>query len=438
MLFPIKDLRFVVPPVLHVLLGITLYLYNLLLGYCQQLDKEEKGYGEEHGDMEVSNEWLEVSLLLSERNEKLHKIGKEIVEIENRIGRIEAVVKGGNDHNTSIAKRANKASGKQRSQEMCSSLICCVTHFDDSITVVQCDNCNSWVHTLCECFHPFEDLTITTVEWYMLCLHCRDIEKGDLAGMLKSKIDDTLGEEDRLQLEINELSKPCYELKARAACKMGSREKLPNRKLEDMKVIRQAYHGNVFVGNHCKLILNTYESLCNVVADKPDFHHKLNTVFGIFSKICPLLFLKSRHLTSDEIASIKQLCNEFGEVFPVFLPECNVPRRLHEVILNVPRFVSEFRMTGITSEEEGRSIHASVNSELCQLFSVREPARKLPLTLKRQELRSKAPKSLLAHAPRLCTFCKDKRQLSSNEVVTKPSSAKCLIKMGRNYHYFHL
>ena len=398
------------PPVLHILLGITLYLNNLLLGYCQQLDKEEKGYGEEHGDMEVSNEWLDVSMQLSERHEKLHKLGEEIVEIENRLGRIEAVVKGEYDDNISIAKLANKASGKKKSQEMCSSLLCCITHFDDSITWVQCDDCNSWVHTLCECFNPIEELTITTVECYM-CLRCRDIEKGDLAGILKSKIDDTLGEEDRLQLESVELSKICDELKARAACKMGSREKLLNRKLEDMKVIRQAYHGNVFVGNHCKVVLNTYKTLCNVVADKPDFHHKINTVFGIFSKICPLLFLKSRHLTSDEIACIKQLCIEFGEVFPVFFPKCNVTCKIHELIFNVPRFVSEFRTIGMMSEEEGESIHASVNSELCQLFSVHEPAKKLSFILKRQELRSKAPKSLLAHIPRLCALCKDKRHL---------------------------
>ena len=178
---------------------------------------------------------------------------------------------------------------------------------------------------------------------------------------------------------------------------MGSREKLLNRKLEDMTVIRQAYHGNVFVGNHCKLVLNKYKTLCNVVADKPDFHHKINTVFGIFSKICPLLFLKSRHLTSDEIASIKQLCIEFGEVFPVVFPECNVTRKIHELIFTVPRFVSEFRTIGMMSEEEGESIQASVNSELRQLFSVREPAKKLSLILKCQELRSKAP-NLSLHA----------------------------------------
>ena len=101
------------------------------------------------------------------------------------------------------------------------------------------------------------------------------------------------------------------------------------------------------------MVLNNYKTLCNVVADKPDFHHKINTVFGIFSKICPLLFLKSKHLTSDEIASIKQLCNEFGEVCPVFFPNCNVTRKSHELIFTVPRFVSEFRTMEMISEEKG-------------------------------------------------------------------------------------
>ena len=66
-----------------------------------------------------------------------------------------------------------------------------------------------------------------------MCLRCRELEKGDLAGILKSMIDDALGEEDRLQLDIVELSKMSDELKARAACKMGSMEKLLNRTVED-------------------------------------------------------------------------------------------------------------------------------------------------------------------------------------------------------------
>ena len=41
MLIPIQDLANVVPPVLHIMLGVTLLLYNSLLHFCQQLDEEE-------------------------------------------------------------------------------------------------------------------------------------------------------------------------------------------------------------------------------------------------------------------------------------------------------------------------------------------------------------------------------------------------------------
>ena len=60
--------------------------------------------------------------------------------------------------------------------------------------------------------------------------------------------------------------------------------------LDEIKVVRQAYHGNVFVGNHCKLVLKNHELLCSVVSDKPCIHGKLTDLFGIFAEIHPLLF----------------------------------------------------------------------------------------------------------------------------------------------------
>ena len=203
----------------------------------------------------------------------------------------------------------------------------------------------------------------------------------------------------------------CDKLKSENESEMGFREKLLNDKLEDVKVARQAYHGNVFVGNHCKIVLKNYELLCGVVSDKLDMHVKITKVFGIFSQICPYLFLKSRLLTSDEIATVKELCTQFGQVFPVLFPEVNVTRKIHELVFNVPHFLSRFKTVGMMSEEEGESLHASINCELRNLYSVCDPAEKLALLLKRHELRSKAPKSLLKRQPRLCSTCKDSNQV---------------------------
>ena len=258
---------------------------------------------------------------------------------------------------------------------------------------------------MCECLTPAEELTIDTLETYN-CLSCRDIGQEDMVGILKEKAAQNLGMEDTLRLDIVELGIECDKLKAINSCEMGPREKLLNKKLEDIKVVRQAYHGNVFVGNHCKLVLKNYESLCSVIADKPGAYQKVVDIFRIFSNICPFLFLKSRFLTEDEVMKVSELCREFGNVYPVLFPDNNITRKIHELIFNVPTFISRFRTVGRLSEEEGESLHASVNCELQQLFTVRDPTQKLALLLKRQELRCKAPKTFLQRKPRLCLVCK--------------------------------
>ena len=118
-----------------------------------------------------------------------------------------------------IIAKLDSASRKKQLHENCKSVICCITPFDSSVTWVQCDNCDKWVHTLFECFTPIEELSINTAKNYT-CLHCRDVEKADLVAILKTKIAGSLSEEDALQLEIVDLGKNCDELKAKVACGM--------------------------------------------------------------------------------------------------------------------------------------------------------------------------------------------------------------------------
>ena len=47
-------------------------------------------------------------------------------------------------------------------------------------------------------------------------------------------------------MEIVELSTICDRLKSESFNKMGNREKLLNKRLDDINVVRQAYHGNFF------------------------------------------------------------------------------------------------------------------------------------------------------------------------------------------------
>eukprot|EP00112_Aurelia_sp_Birch-Aquarium-sp1_P014119 Seg3023.1 transcript_id=Seg3023.1/GoldUCD/mRNA.D3Y31 product="hypothetical protein" protein_id=Seg3023.1/GoldUCD/D3Y31 len=116
----------------------------------------------------------------------------------------------------------------------------------------------------------------------------------------------------------------------------------------------------------------------------------------------------NRFLLEDEIQELQTLCCRFGDLFPVFFPERNLTRKMHELVFTVPKFVKEHKTLGKLSEEEGESLHAAVNQELRQLACVRDQAEKIRLVLERQELRSSVNKLLMKGTARLCGKCKSK------------------------------
>eukprot|EP00112_Aurelia_sp_Birch-Aquarium-sp1_P018930 Seg4595.4 transcript_id=Seg4595.4/GoldUCD/mRNA.D3Y31 product="hypothetical protein" protein_id=Seg4595.4/GoldUCD/D3Y31 len=104
MLFPLKDLRHVVPPILHILLGITLLIYNLLLEKCRSIDEEEFPDLQEKENDNVELEWEKKSLELSEQYQEMEILGESMTEMENRMERFEAVIAGDKEENIRITR----------------------------------------------------------------------------------------------------------------------------------------------------------------------------------------------------------------------------------------------------------------------------------------------------------------------------------------------
>ena len=104
MVFPVKSLDRVVPPGLHIMLGIMLNIYNLILDECRQIDEKEKESTNEERQQEISNDWELKSIELEDKTRKLREIGEEFVEIENRCARIESVVAGDQKKNLELSK----------------------------------------------------------------------------------------------------------------------------------------------------------------------------------------------------------------------------------------------------------------------------------------------------------------------------------------------
>ena len=265
-------------------------------------------------------------------------------------------------------------------------------------SVIQCDQ---WYHAMCEVLSPQEEVSLQDIPSYK-CLHCLGIN-GTLIDVYNMKISTLLHEEDDINARVVDAKIKCDNLKANYSKMTGDRESQLNIALESIKVIRQAYHGNVMVGNHCVIVLQKYSILTNVIADM-DIAVKFNFVFDQFSKIMKLIMAR-RFLEINEISDLEDLTDQFGEIFPIYFPERNITRKIHKLIFNVPRFVNKHKTIGMLSEQEGESKHAAINAELRSLACVRNHAEQIRLVVEREELRSYMNKDLLKPKARMCGVC---------------------------------
>ena len=190
-------------------------------------------------------------------------------------------------------------------------------------------------------------------------------------------------------------------MKAQYDSIVGEREKELNRVLESMKVVQQAYHGNVMVGNHCIIVLKHFCDLTAVIREKVELCNSYNELFTLFSEIMHYS-MERRFLMDDEIMKVVKLCHQFGEVFPMNFPYRNITRKMHELIFNVPLFIKKYKTIGMLSEQEGESKHASINAELRSLSCVRSHSERIRLVLEKEELRATMDKSQITPKPRLC------------------------------------
>ena len=174
--------------------------------------------------------------------------------------------------------------------------------------------------------------------------------------------------------------------KQEAHANIGPREESLNLTLTELNV----HHGNVFVGNHCKII-NNNEKLLAVIKDKDVDHGTFINVFRVFSEIQPLLLTK--------------LCHEFGNMYHRCFPHKRITPKMHEYIFNVPKFVARHRTLGLCSEEVGENLHAAFNLEIRAVTSVRDPAEQMRILQECQEMRCQADKSLITPSQRVCRKC---------------------------------
>ena len=181
-----------------------------------------------------------------------------------------------------------------------------------------------------------EELSLSHTTVYS-CISCLNL---DIVDVFDTKIAHLLSEEDELTHKCIEARIKCDNYKADYNNLQGEWENQLNNALEGIKVVRQAYHGNVMVGNHSIIVLKKYHELTAVISNKVEIRNKFDEIFEIFSRAMRLITAR-RFLTEDEISVLEILTTQFGENFPLYFPNRNITRKIHEFIYNIVQFAKK-------------------------------------------------------------------------------------------------
>ena len=162
---------------------------------------------------------------------------------------------------------------------------------------VACDSCDEWFHTMCGMLTMLEEISVTANDTYE-CLQCTggeaEVEKAEV---FADKITSLLDKEEKLNACMIAHKVSCDDFQAQYHSIVGFREKALSDALESIKV-KQAYYGNVLVGNHCITVLNKYKELTSVIED-PSKRDIFNVMLCLFSKIMKVVMAR-RFLTPTE------------------------------------------------------------------------------------------------------------------------------------------
>ena len=142
------------------------------------------------------------------------------------------------------------------------------------------------------------------------------------------------------------------------------------------------------------MVLQNHKNMCDFMQGN-GMQEEITHLFKIISEIQPPQY-SNRFLREEEVvmilAHIIQSICQMKEFF----------RKVHELVITVPRFVKQHRTIGLLSEQSSESLHAAVKMEARSLDLFSTATDQLRLRFVRQEIRANTDKKLLERENRFC------------------------------------
>ena len=172
---------------------------------------------------------------------------------------------------------------------------------------------------MCEGIPPSKEQSLGDFEYH--CRQCTSLSEQNCSADRISDFEETIAkliaEEDVINSKLIDIEIEVDGMKAKYSKYSGPRETALENALKNMKVQRQAYHSNVIVGNHCRIVLKGHHELTAIISDQEPTCSHLNELFEVFNKSFKYIMAR-RFLEESEIDELESLCFRFGELFPMY------------------------------------------------------------------------------------------------------------------------
>ena len=399
-LFPMfEDIHHIVPPSLHILLGLVPRYFNLVELECRKLDLGSL----DEADLTENDEWEAAS-------KKAKEAESEFNEAKMALDADELLLQ-----NFRRAERGRDLEGV--ATDPCSMSVCALaSSIPDEVNVrdvkwIRCTKCGEgqekgWFHAYCVGIREQDIDNPKYNHWE--CQICR----GEVAGpesvipYQEKRVASNKALVKAKQKTYNTLKKKLDEVFAKIAKERGFYEKALNERLEnDLNVKRQAYHSQCFIGNHCQKIVEESNTL---LRDLPEGPVKVKFI-GLFGRLARILKLfKATFLTPAEVKELQIRCWDLGYFVPANFPEESTPPKLHMLVCHIPEVAEKWRTIGLLSEHGLESMHASINSMQRVYANVRDKRENMRLVLGCHQQRGLTSKKGLETPPEKARKCRGK------------------------------
>ena len=202
-----------------------------------------------------------------------------------------------------------------------------------------------------------------------ICNKCRIGKEGSawLEQITKDGIKELSNESREIMRRLTEINIQ-IEKEENEESKCGERQRKLKESMKEMKINPAIYHGGDFEGKAIQKMLDCARdktfTILQCVSDKPKVHERFEKALTTLHEVSDIFKSKIEYFSNEEIKVVKDLCEKWGENWPVDFPNLNLTPKGHDLVWVLPETLKHVRSFYMfyKMEEKGESIHAELNS----------------------------------------------------------------------------